>query len=348
MSDTPHAARILVEASQRKIRARLLAIYASLALCALASLALGRYPIALSALPKLLLPDASGVAAEMERARSILLRLRLPRVLLACMVGGGLSVSGAAYQSVFHNPMASPDLLGASAGAAFGAALALINGWGMTAVMGCAFAFGLLAVALAFAVGARVRGGAALSLILSGIVAGSLCSAGTSYLKLVADPNNQLPAITYWLMGSLSGASLRDVRFAAAPMFVGVGLLLLLRWRLNTLTLGDEEAAALGVNVRRARGVVIIAATLTTSAAIAVSGSIGWVGLVVPHIARRWFGSDARASIPAALLLGALFLLVVDGVSRTLWATEVPLGILTSAIGAPFFLFWLTRAEGAQ
>ena len=189
----------------------------------------------------------------------------------------------------------------------------------------------------------RARGKRVLGLILSGIMIGSLVSSGTSFIKLVADPQDQLPAITYWLMGSLNGASLADVRFVLLPMALGLVPLHLLRWRLNILTLGDEEAQTMGVNAGRLRAAVILCATLVTAASVSVSGVIGWVGLVIPHLTRRMVGNNYRHLMPATMLFGAIFLLLVDDLSRNLLATEIPLGILTSLIGAPFFIYLITR-----
>ena len=312
---------------------------AALAAAAVGALALGRYPIDIRTIGGILLSRVAAVEPFWEPVQeSLFLQHRLPRVLLAAMVGCCLAAAGAAYQGVFQNPMAAPDILGASSGAAFGAALAILLGLGRSAVVAFAFGAGILAVSAVIWLGGRARGKRVLGLVLAGIMVGSLASSATSFIKLVADPEDQLPAITYWLMGSLNGTTGRDVALAAAPMAAGVIALLLLRWRINVLTLGDEEARSIGVNAGRLRTAVIFFATLVTAASVAVSGVIGWVGLVVPHLARRLVGDDYRWLMPAAMLLGAVFLLAVDSVSRNLLATEIPIGILTSFIGAPFFL----------
>lgn len=280
-----------------------------------------------------------------EQTQAVFFSVRLPRILLACLVGCCISTAGAAYQGVFQNPMAAPDILGASSGAAFGAALAILLGaasWGITA---SAFVFSLVTVILVMVVSRFARGSRVMTLILAGIVISSLFSSGTSYIKLVADPNDQLPQITYWLMGSLTEAKLTSVGFACIPMCIGLVPLLMLRWRINLLTLGDEEAASMGVDTRQVRAVVILCATLITAASVSVSGMIGWVGLVIPHFARRLVGSNYLQLLPMSMILGALFLLGVDDVSRNLMAKEIPLGILTSLIGAPFFIYLLTRRE---
>ena len=273
--------------------------------------------------------------------------IRLPRILLACLVGCCLSTAGASYQGVFQNPMASPDILGASNGAAFGAALAILLGAASQVITLSAFCFSILTVAAAFLI-SRVAGGKrVLTLVLAGIMVGSIFSAGTSFVKLVADPSNQLPEITYWLMGSLSGAKWDQVGLAVIPMAVGLVPLLLLRWRVNVLTLGDDEARTMGVNAGRVRLAVILCATLITAASVAVSGMIGWVGLVIPHLSRKLVGNDYRYLMPASMLFGAAFMLAVDNVSRNLLATEIPIGILTAFVGAPFFIWLITRKGDA-
>jgi len=312
---------------------------AALAAALVLALALGRYPMGIRDIGGILLSRVVALEPFWEPVQeSLFLQHRLPRVLLAAMVGCCLSAAGAAYQGVFQNPMAAPDILGASSGAAFGAALAILLGLGQLAVVAMAFAAGILTVTAVIWLGSRAKGKRMLGLVLAGIMVGSLVSSGTSFIKLVADPEDQLPAITYWLMGSLNGSKRGDVLLAAAPMAAGLIPLLLLRWRINVLTLGDEEARSIGVHAGRLRTVVILCATLVTAASVAVSGVIGWVGLVVPHLARRLVGDNYRYLMPAAMLFGAIFLLAVDSVSRNLLATEIPIGILTSFIGAPFFL----------
>lgn len=310
----------------------------------LTSFVLGRYDVPLTQVARILLsrllPLEKTWTPNMEVA---VVSIRLPRIALACLVGCCLSLAGTAYQSVFQNPMAAPDILGASSGACFGAALAILLGFSRSGITGMAFAFSLLSIALVYLIGMRTRGSRAVSILLAGVMVSSLFSAGTSFIKLVADPGNQLPAITYWLMGSLSGTRLSDVGFALVPMAIGAVPLLLLRWRINILTLGDEEAATLGVNTGALRLTVVLCATFLTAASVAVSGMIGWVGLVIPHLSRKLVGNDCRSLLPASMLMGAIFLLLVDDLSRNLLATEIPIGILTALIGAPFFIYLMTR-----
>ena len=285
-----------------------------------------------------------GIAPFWENAKeTVALQIRLPRILLACLVGCCLSMAGASYQGVFQNPMAAPDILGATSGAAFGAALAILLGGGSRLIMLSAFVCSMLTVVLVFLIGRKSNGKQVLTLVLAGIMVSSLFNAATSYVKLVADPSDELPAITYWLMGSLSGAKLSTVAAVLPPMAVGMIPLLLLRWRINILTLGEDEARTIGVNTNRVRLIVVLSATLITAASVSVSGMIGWVGLVIPHLSRRLVGNDYRCLLPASMLFGAIFLLAVDDFSRNLLATEIPIGILTAFIGAPFFLWLITK-----
>ncbi len=281
--------------------------------------------------------------AQMESA---VINVRLPRVIMSVLVGACLAAAGSAYQGVFQNPMASPDLLGASAGAGFGAAIAIYFGLPSFGITLCAFCMSLATVAIVFFISRRTRGERVLGLILAGIIVSSLFSAGTSFIKLVADPTNKLPLITYWLMGSLAGAKWSEVRFVIFPMLTGLIPLLLLRWRLSVLTMGDDEAHSMGVDAGRLRLIVVICATLVTASAVSVSGMIGWVGLVIPHMLRKLTGSDYRWLMPASIMGGGLFLLIVDNVSRNLFAAGLPIGILTAFIGAPFFLWLITGRSG--
>jgi len=272
---------------------------------------------------------------------SVVVNIRLPRILAALLVGAALSTAGAAYQGMFQNPLVSPDILGASAGAGFGACLAIylsLGGWMVTIF---AFAGGLIAVLVAYVVSRLTKGSATLSMVLAGILVGSLFSASTSYIKLVADTTEQLPEITYWLMGSLAGATMKDVIFAGIIIILGTLPIFLLRWRMNVLTLGEDEAKSMGVNTNRLRFVVIVCATLITAVAVSISGIIGWVGLVIPHFCRMLFGYDYRRIIPAAIIMGGGFLLLVDDFARTIATTEVPIGILTAFVGAPIFAYLL-------
>ncbi len=310
----------------------------------LLSFVVGRYGVPLGQVVRILLSGVLSLEQTWTDNMAIaVLNVRLPRILLACLVGCGLSAAGTGYQTVFQNPMAAPDILGASSGACFGAALAIMTGQGAVMITVFAFLASLLSVALVYLVGNHTRGNRVVNLLLAGIMVGSLFSACTSYIKLVADPTNQLPQITYWLMGSLSGTRMGTVRFAAVCMAVGLVPLLLLRWRMNLLTLSPDEACAMGVHTDRLRLAVILSSTVLTAAAVSVSGMIGWVGLVIPHLSRRIVGSDCRRLMPMSCLFGAAFLLLVDNMARCLTATEIPIGILTAFVGAPFFIYLMVR-----
>ena len=282
-----------------------------------------------------------------DQMATAVMNIRLPRILLACLVGGCLSAAGTAYQSVFQNPMASPDILGASSGACFGAALAILFDFSQSMIVLTAFAVSLSTVWLVHLISRHTRGSKTMNTLLAGIMISSLFSAGTSYVKLVADPTDQLPEITYWMMGSLSGVRMNEIKFVIWPMLFGIIPLLLLRWRINLLTLGQEEAYAMGVHTERLRMTVILCATVLTAACVSVSGMIGWVGLVIPHLSRKLVGNDCRYLLPVSMLFGAGFLLLVDDLSRNLIATEIPVGILTAFVGAPFFIYLMIKRDHA-
>lgn len=315
----------------------------------LGSLLLGRYALSPGQLLHMLWTKVTGGAADWPLSDDkVVFAARLPRVAAAALVGAALAVSGAAYQGMFRNPMVSPDILGASTGAGFGAAVAILLGAGYFGISAAAFCCGLLAVAAAWLVSRLSKADQAVALILAGMMISSLFSAGTSFVKLVADTQQQLPAITYWLMGSLSSIKDKDVVFLAIPVALGMIPLFFLRWRMNLLTLGEEEAQSMGVNTRRLRGAVIVCATLLTSASVAVSGMIGWVGLVIPHFCRMLFGYDYRRLIPAGALFGAAFLLAVDDIARLVTTGELPLGILTAFVGAPLFVYLIVTGGGRR
>lgn len=322
----------------------------------LGSFLLGRYAVSMSTTLRILssrlleklsfgVLDMAGSWTELEEA--VVLNIRLPRILCAALVGAALSAAGASYQGMFRNPMVSPDLMGASTGAGFGASLAILLGMSYFGIMVTAFCFGLGAVLLAWLVSRFSRLNATLALVLAGVMISSLFSACTSFVKLVADTQEQLPAITYWLMGSLSSVKGKDTAFAAIPILLGLIPLLLLRWRMNLLTVSEAEARSMGLNTGRLRLAVILCATLVTAASVAVSGMIGWVGLVIPHFCRMLFGYDYRRLVPASILMGGAFLMLVDDIARVITTSELPLGILTSFIGAPVFLYLIVQG-GAE
>lgn len=312
------------------------------------SLLLGRFPItpldAAAMLAHQVAPDLVEQTWTNQQA-SIFFNVRAPRIVLALLVGCCLSAAGAAFQGTFQNPLVSPDLLGASQGAALGAAIAILMGLSSIQISLWAFVFSLVTVALVVFISMHARGNPITVVILAGVMVSSLFSAGVSYTKLVADPNDTLPAITYWLMGSLTGAKFADIQLVAVPMAVGLVVLFALRWRINILTMGDDEAATMGVNARLVRLLVMVAATLVTASSVAVSGMIGWVGLVIPHLCRMLVGCDYRKLLPASMVMGAGFLLLVDDIARVATTMEIPIGILTAFVGAPFFLYLITKGR---
>lgn len=310
------------------------------------SFGLGKYPIEPNQVVGIIFSKVLNINPFWtEKMEIIFFNVRLPRIILACLVGCCLSAAGAAYQSIFLNPMAAPDILGASNGAAFGAAIAILLYRSGRDITISAFIFSLVTVGLVYFISKRAKGNNVLGLILAGIMVSSLFSAGTSFIKLVADPNEQLPAITYWLMGSLSGTKIDDVKFVILPMIVGIIPLVLFSWQINMLTIGEDEAKTMGVNTKLIRFVSIVAATLITAASVSVSGMIGWVGLVIPHLSRKLVGNNFVYLLPTSMLFGATFLLLVDNISRNLWTSEIPIGILTAFVGAPFFIYLITRKE---
>jgi len=317
---------------------------AAVALVALIALAfaVGRYPVSLGELATLFGALATNAPHDLApNVETIVLQVRGPRVVAALLVGAALAAAGTAYQGMFRNPLVSPDILGVSTGAALGAVLAIFLSLGVLGIQLLAFVGGLGAVALVYAVGTRLRGhDPLLALVLTGVVIGTLLGSAIALLKYLADPYNQLPAITFWLLGSLAAVAPKDLWIAAPFALAGLAPMLLMRWRMNLLALPDDEARALGVNTRRLRTIVVAAATLMTAAAVAVSGIIGWVGLLIPHAARLLVGPDFGRLLPLAMLLGAGFLLAVDTLCRTLATIEVPPGVLTALVGTPVFL-WL-------
>ncbi|BEV45148.1 iron ABC transporter permease [Afipia carboxidovorans] len=275
---------------------------------------------------------------------TVLFNIRLPRIVAAGFVGAALAAAGAAYQSLFRNPLVSPDILGVSTGAGFGAVVGILLGFPVAMIQFLGFAGGLATVAIVVTLARALRSsGDVLVLVLAGIVVGALAGAAISLVKVLADPYDQLPAITFWLLGSLSGIKAHDVAATVPVVLIGLAPLILLRWRIGVLSLGDDEARALGVEVGRLRAIVIAAATLVTASVVAISGVIGWVGLMVPHMARLLIGPRFDRLLPAAILLGAAFMIGVDTLARSAARIEIPLGVLTAIIGGPVFVWLLAH-----
>lgn len=277
-----------------------------------------------------------------EMERSVFYFIRLPRILLVMGVGAALSIAGASYQSIFRNPLVSPDILGVSAGASFGAALAMILSFqSLTSIYILAFIFGVIAVFLTYFISSLGKTNMIMMMVLSGIVVGSLFNSFISILKYTADPFEKLPGIVFWLMGGFNRTGWDELKFAAPFIIIGIVVLILIRWYLNVMSMGEEEAISMGINVKLVRIVMVFFSTLMVAASVATVGQVSWVGLVVPHIARFIVGADHRYMVPASGLLGASFLLLMDNIARTLTGAEIPISIITALLGAPFFAYLL-------
>ena len=319
----------------------------ALVLLFIAAFAVGQFPVAPHDLGAVVWAKLTGTASGVPpTVETVIWQIRLPRIAAAVLIGAALAAAGATYQGLFRNPLVSPDILGVAAGAGLGAALAIFMGLTVALVQVLAFSGGLGAVLVVYLIGTAMRGrDPILVLVLAGVAMGTLLGSAISLVKVFADPYNQLPAITFWLLGSLTSIAMPDLRAVLPAILIGLVPLYLLRWRMNLMSLGDEEARALGTETRVLRAVFIAAATLITSAAVSVSGIIGWIGLIIPHVARLLAGPEFSRLLPAAMLLGAGYLLAVDTLARTMAAIEVPIGILTAFIGAPFFLWLLATAR---
>ena len=326
---------------------RFLILTVLLIVVAFASVCVGRYSVSpqdfLDIIHGLITGDYGDVDASSVTA---VLQVRLPRVIVGLAVGAALSVAGAAYQGVFQNPMVSQDVLGASSGAAFGASLAIWLALGGALTTTFAFVLGIAAVVVSYLVSQISRSNPILSLILAGMVVSALFSSGTSTIKLVADTESALPAITYWLMGSLASIRAANVAPTLIMVALGVAPLVFMRWRINILATGEDEARSLGMNTNLMRIIFIGCSTFLTAVCVSVSGLIGWVGLVIPHFCRMMFGNDYRRVVPACLLMGASFLVAADDLCRILATSEIPIGILTSYVGAPIFIYLIAKGGG--
>ncbi|MGA1831319.1 FecCD family ABC transporter permease [Rhizobium wenxiniae] len=317
------------------------------AVLAMASMAIGKYSVPPSAILRILFAGLTGGQPDVDPIQqTVIWNVRLPRVIAGLLIGAALAAAGATYQGLFRNPLVSPDILGVSAGASLGAVLAIFLKMSVPVIQLMSFCGGLLAVAAVYGVGAAVRGrDPVLTLVLAGVAIGAIVGAGISLVKILADPYDQLPAITYWLLGSLTAVTRADVGSILPAMVIGLLPLVALRWRMNVMTLGDEEAQTLGVDTRLTRLALILGATLITAASVSIAGIVGWVGLVIPHVARLLVGPDFRRLLPAALMLGGGYMLIVDTLARSVALAEIPLGILTAVVGAPFFLWLLASGK---
>ncbi len=314
---------------------------------AIVSLGVGRFGVDLGQIIKILISPVIPIEQTWTQMQeTVVLQIRLPRILLALLIGGGLAIAGAAFQGMFGNPLVSPDILGVSAGAGFGASLGiLIGGQGIMA-QAMALVFGIGAIVFTYFVSGVKRSAPIFMLVLAGVVTSALFQALISLTKFVADPEEKLPAITYWLMGSLGTATYKDLYIAGPIILTGILILYALRWRINLLTLPEDEAKSLGISVTRLKWTVIFGATLITAASVAVAGIVGWVGLIIPHIARMLVGNNNQLVLPVSVSIGGAYLLIIDNLARSITATEIPLSILTAIIGAPFFALLLRKTGG--
>ena len=308
-----------------------------------ASFLLGRYPISPVDVIKTILSPIFPQLEINPTITTIVFEIRLPRIIGAIVVGACHAISGAAFQSIFKNPLVSSDLLGVSNGAGFGAALAILISGANIVTQLFAFVFGLISVATTYLISRTYKAGGILVLVLSGVAISAFFNSLISAIKFIADPDDKLPEIVYWLMGSLASINADKLFMIAIPVIIGLAILLVLRWQMNLLAMGDEEAQSLGLDAGKLRLIIIVACTLVTSAAVSISGIIGWVGLVVPHMTRIIVGPDHKILLPASISIGASFLLLIDNISRTFISIEIPIGILTAIVGVPLFLYLLRR-----
>lgn len=329
--------------SQWKLHLSLLIL---LFLCTSIALCVGKYSVSISDCLGIIFFTALGIEGDWpDMMRNVILNLRLPRVLAAIVVGASLSISGATYQGLFQNPLISPDFLGVSSGACIGAATAILLSLGSAYIQLFAFLGGITAVAITTAIPKLLRSNSNIMLVLSGIIVSGAMGSILGLLKYIADPMAKLAAITYWQMGSLSYIQFPALLSVLPPIIVSMVFLVLIAWWINIISLGEKDAQTLGANIKRIRSLAILAATLLTACSVSISGTIGWIGLVIPHFGRMIAGSDNRRLIPASALLGAIFLLFVDTVGRTVGSAELPLSILTGIIGAPFYAWLLYRTR---
>lgn len=337
------------KASQKKHYIIILLLGITLVAAFLISICVGRYSISPAEAVKIIVASIFRDTADIDPIKlSVVMNVRLPRIIMGMITGAGLSLAGVSYQGIFGNPLVSPDILGVSSGAGFGAALGILVGTGSLLIQGLSLGFGMLAVLIVMLL-SRVRKKTELfTLVLTGVIVRALFDALVSLIKYVADPQDKLPAIVVWLMGSLASSSYKDVVVSALIILPCIIVILLMRWQMNLLSLEEEEARSLGVNVGRLRKVIIGVSTLITAVSVSTCGIIGWIGLVIPHVGRLMVGNDHRVLIPASALLGAIYLLFIDGLARTMTAAEIPLSILTAIIGAPFFAYMLRRTVGGK
>lgn len=334
------------ESTQRRhYRIVLLIMLLAMIIATFISFGIGYYPLSPGQVVAAFASEFGYEGEVLPQAITIFWNIRLPRILSALFIGASLSVAGSTYQGMFRNPLVSPDILGVSSGASLGAAFAILNGAPNSLVQTAAFAGGIIAVLAAYIISRKSSYSHTLSLVLTGSMIMALCNAGVTMIKYVADPNDVLQQITFWLMGSLTKTTMDAFMWSFIPMLIGLVIIFALRWRINLLTLDEEEAKSLGINIRFYRILFIIAATLLSAAAVCLGGLIGWVGLMIPHMARAIVGVDYKRLIPAAAMLGATYLVLMDDLARAILSMELPIGVVTSIMGAPFFVYLIIRRK---
>lgn len=323
-------------------------VTAGIVVLGILALGIGRYSMSLPEILETVFPGLFPDVEVTENMSTVLFNIRLPRVLLALIAGGGLAVAGASFQGIFSNPLATPDTLGVATGASFGAVLGILFGLDMIWVQFMALAMGVGAVLIVYSI-SKIKGTSSIIMIvLAGMVVAALFQAMVSLVKYTADPQDTLPSITFWLMGSLSGTTFETLAIGAPFIIIGTALIFIMRWKLNAMSLHEDEAKSLGINVNFVRTIVVIGSTMVTASVVSMCGLIGWVGLLIPHIARMIFGNDNKYVVPASIGLGALFMLVIDTLARSVTAAEIPVSILTAVIGAPFFIILLRKTGGIK
>lgn len=319
----------------------------TLFILALGALTIGRYNIPIGRVLEILLSKITGSTGDWSKIdETVLFKVRLPRIILSLVIGAGLSVSGVSMQALFSNPLVSSHILGVSYGAGLGAAIGILLGFNNSLIQLLAVITGVCAITLTLLISNSKRGRLNHMLVLSGVVVGAVFQSLISLIKYVADPEEKLPTIVYWLLGSLAGTSQRDLIYGLPLIIVGIVMIFIVRWRLNILSLSHNEAVSLGINIKKMRMIVIAATTMVSAVSVSLCGIIGFVGLVVPHLTRMLVGPDYKKQVPGAILIGGIYLLIIDTLSRSLTEAEIPLSILTSVIGAPFFAFLLKKTGG--
>jgi len=334
------------DSNQRSLPLVLTVLVIITGLLALAALCIGSYGVSVGETIDILRSQFTGETGDWPKmAQTVILQVRLPRVIAAVLVGAALAVAGTSYQGIFRNPLVSPDLLGVSSGACIGAAVAILFQTGQAVIQIAAFVGGIAAVAMTITIPKIIKRESTIALVLSGVIVSGFCGSILGLLKYIADPETSLQQIVYWQMGSLSKADYDTIVYAGPIIVICIVALLAMRWRVNVLSLGDQEAKSLGVNLKFERGIVVILSTLLTASAVSLAGTIGWIGLVIPHLARFLVGPNAARSMPVAFIMAAGFMLIVDTLARFSGA-EIPLSILTGLIGTPFFIVLLNKQRG--